>query len=53
MRELGLDSVLDSFNSLWQALHAGQGRDMVDDYLDFVEGNAEPLRSLIGLFSST
>lgn len=26
-----------------QALHAGQGRDMVDDYLDFTEGNAEAL----------
>ena len=28
-----------------QALHAGQGRDNVDDYLDFIEGNAEALNT--------
>jgi hypothetical protein len=43
VREVGVHSVLETMNSLWQALHAGQGREIVDDYLDFIEINAEAL----------
>jgi hypothetical protein len=43
VREIGVHSVLETMNSLWQALHAGQGREIVDDYLDFIEINAEAL----------
>jgi hypothetical protein len=43
VREVGVHSVLETMNSLWQALHAGQGREIVDDYLDFIEMNAEAL----------
>ena len=43
IREVGVHSVLETLNSLWQALHAGQGREIVDDYLDFLEINAEAL----------
>ena len=43
VREVGVFNVLQTMNSLWQALHAGQGRDAVDDYLDFLEQNADGL----------
>lgn len=43
VRHGGIHTALDALHTLHTALHNGQGRDHVSDYIDFVESNAEAL----------